>query len=170
MATARNAIPAYESDQLITCPTTSKVIWAGDFLVFSGNFVVPTALAAGNIDNVKASAAGIAREANIQYNSHGGQITASALKIMRGGMAWVSANFSGRPKLGVHAYPATTGSAVGAPTGLTGVAAKWGTAVPVAAGLGTASGVAVVVDWRSDGNGGTGEMLIALDLPRAGYY
>lgn len=160
--------PAFDHGPL-TAPTTAKVINVGDFLIYSGNFVVPTAMAAGNLDNAKASAAGIALENNITWDSFGNVITASALKYAVKGYFWVSANFSGQPKLGVPCFPATTGSAVGYPTGLTGVNAKWQTGVAVGAGLGTASGIGRIVGYRAAGNGGTGELLVQYPVWN-GYY
>ncbi len=160
--------PAFDHGPL-TAPATSIPINVGDYLVFSGQFVVPTALAGGNIAIAKASAAGIAMENSITWDSFGNIITASALEYAAEGYFWVSANFSGQPLLGLPVFPATTGSAVGYPTGLTGVGSKWQTGVSVGAGLGSASGVARIVKYRAAGNGGTGELLIQYPIPTP-YY
>lgn len=141
----------------------------GDFLIYSGQCVIPTAM--GALANVKASAAGIAIDSNPRYDSYGNTLNNSALRFIRGGVVRVSANFSGQPTLGTPVYPASTGSAVNAATGLTGVGATWGTAVPVANSANAlGSGVGIVVKWHNVGNGGTGEMDIYLPERAPDYY
>lgn len=103
-----------------------------DLLIFSGHFAIPTAMAAANAVAVKASAAGIAMEANPVYDSFGNAKQNTAMVVMRQGYMRVSAQFNASASaditLGHAVYPATTGSGVNAPTGLTGVGSQWMTA------------------------------------------
>jgi hypothetical protein len=106
----------------------------GDFLAFSGHWAVPTGIAADSSNAVaaRASAAGWALEANPVYDSFGNSKQNTALLYMRQGPQRVSALYnitaSANILLGTHIFPNTTGSAVNAPTGLTGVGAQWATA------------------------------------------
>lgn len=126
----------------------------GDYLIYSGLNVVPTAM--GTVGQVKASGVGIALEANPLYDSFGNEVQNTALLIGTQGVYRVSAyhniTASAEINLGTPLYPATTGSGVGAPTGLTGVGAQWGTAVKVANSANAiGSGVATVVGLHSLG-------------------
>lgn len=106
---------------------TALIINPGDYVAFSGQYVVA---AEDALSYWKNSGVGIALDRNPKYDEYGSQIINTAVLIARRGVFRVSANFSGQPNLGVLAYPMTTGSAVNAPTGLTGVGALWGTATP----------------------------------------
>lgn len=143
---------------------TTNVINPGDWVVWSGSGI---AAAEDAQAYYKASAAGIALDKNPTNDWAGRQVVNSALRIATHGLFQVSASFSGRPLLGVLAYPVTTGSGVNASTGVTGVGATWNTGVPAAVSGGTAvafvSGVAqVVASYPQSGLAGTGQLLIRL--------
>lgn len=151
--------------------SASGIINVGDYLAFSGNAVFPTNM--GHSAFWKASGAGIALESNPQYDMAGRIVTASALRYLREGSYRVTASFSGQPALGLGAVPASTGSGVAAPTGLSGIAATWNTAAKqtISGGTGVGgSGVAVVVAWYNSGPAGTGQMDIYMPAPRPDYY
>lgn len=147
------------------------VINPKDWLVWSGAKVVATN--AGHTAYWKASAAGIALEANPQYDMMGRIVTATALKFMREGIILATAAFSGQPTFGIGAYPASTGSGVAAPTGLSGIESTWQTGVKqtVSGGTGVGgSGVATVIGWRNSGPAGTGQLELLVLAPRSDYY
>lgn len=126
----------------------------GDYLIYSGHHVIPTAM--GTVGQVKASGVGIALEANPVYDSFGVTRQNTALLIGTQGVYRVSAyhnvTASAEITLGTPLYPATTGSGVAAPTGQTGVAAQWGTAVKVANSANAiGSGVVTVIGLHSLG-------------------
>lgn len=151
---------------------TTNVINPGDWVIFSGSGV---AAAEDAVAYYKASGAGIAMDRNPTTDAAGRTVVNSALLIATRGIFRVSASFSGRPLLGVLAYPVTTGSGVNAPTGLTGVAATWNTGAPAAVSGGTAvafvSGVAqVIASYPSLGPAGTGQLDIRVWPRNADYY
>lgn len=151
--------------------SASGVISVGDYLAFSGNAVFATNV--GHTAYWKASGAGIALESNPQYDMMGRIVTASALRYLREGTYRASASFSGQPALGNGVVPAATGSAVGAPTGLTGVGSTWNTAAKqtVSGGTGVGgSGIGVVINWINSGPAGTGQIEFYMPAPRPDYY
>lgn len=151
---------------------TTNVINPGDWVVFSGSGI---AAAEDAQAYMKASGAGIAMDKNPAYDNAGRAVVNSALVIATRGVFRVSAAFSGQVLNGVLAYPATTGSAVNASTGLTGVAATWQTAAPVrisanptgAPSLGVAQ---VIASYPTLGPAGTGQMDILLRSRLPDYY
>lgn len=164
--------PAVEDIQFGTANPVGTVN-VGDYLVFSGHNVVPTALAAGNAAAVRASGAGIALEASPRYDRYGATAVNTGLLYGRQGRFRVSAynniNASAGVTLGAAAYPATTGSGVNAPTGLTGLGAQWATAARVLASgatAGAALGLATVVGLTkiAGGYGATGSGVAQLDI------
>lgn len=168
---ARHDAPSVEDIQFGTGHAIGNVN-VGDFLVYSGHNVLPTAVAAANAAAVRASAAGIALEASPRYDHHGVTGENTGLLFARQGRFRVSAyhnvTASGNVTLGIPVYPATTGSGVNAPTGLTGLGAQWGTAAPVLAS-GTAApalGMARVVGVHkiANGYGATGSGVAQLDI------
>lgn len=151
---------------------TTNVINPGDWVVWSGSGV---AAAEDAQAWYKVSGAGIALDRNPTVDRAGRTVVNSALIIQTRGLFLVSASFSGRPLLGVHAYPVTTGSAVNVSTGLTGVASTWNTAVPIQISAnptgGTPSGVAqVIASYPGSGLAGTGQLLIRLAPPGPSWY
>lgn len=161
-----------DADITFATGTPSGVVNVGDWLVYSGQYVCPTY--AGGLAYWKASAAGVAIEANSAYDAAGRLVANTALRFVRQGIIRVSAAASGLIPLGLGAYPASTGSGVAAPTGATGVGATWQTGVKVSLSGSTAaggSGVATVVGLdMTRSNAGTGELDILLIAPRPDYY
>ncbi len=170
---ARQDTLAIEEIQFGTGNASGKIN-VGDYLVYSGHKIIPTALAAANAVAGRASGAGVALEASPKYDSRGVTADNTGLLFAREGRLRVSAfhNFtaSGDVTLGAAVYPATTGSGVNAPTGLTGVGAQWGTAARVhisanptgAPPLGI--GYVVGVNKIADGFGATGSGVAQLDI------
>lgn len=156
----------------IATGTPSGVINVGDWLVYSGQYVAPTY--AGGLAYWKASGAGVALEANSAYDAAGRLVANTALRFVREGVIRVSGACSGVVNLGLGAYPASTGSAVGGVTGLTGVGATWQTGVKqlVSGGTGAGgSGVAMVVGVdMTKANAGTGQWDVLLVPARPDYY
>lgn len=156
----------YRSDVSILTASATGTINPGDWLAYSGQFVISQfSGGAPGTAYWKASGAGIALESNPMIDIAGRNVLNSAMKYATEGMFRVSAAFSGEPTLGLGAYPVSTGSAVGAPTGLTGVGATWQTAQPVIASgatAGRAAPVATVVGSYNFANGGTGQLDIVL--------
>jgi hypothetical protein len=113
----------------------SGTINVGDFLIWSGSAVVPTAVAAAGARVGRASAAGIALESNPRYVAHGGTANNDSLVVLARGRIRASAadNLTaiGNVTYGTPVYPSTTGSGVASPTALSGVAGQWSTAAPV---------------------------------------
>lgn len=160
----------------------------GDYLIYSGHRIIPTAIAANlaNLAAVKASAVGVSLGANPVYDSHGVTKQNTALLYMRQGRFPVSAfnnmSASADVVLGTPVYPASTGSAVSYPTGMTGVGAQWATASKVSisgvvgsasasAAVAGAAGIATIVGVRQWGTGsGTTQLDILLEAVRPDYY
>lgn len=169
---AVSAIPAVPDSLFVTIHAsgTALEINPGDYVAWSGQHAIAVH---DGVPFWKASGIGIALDRNPVYDPAGRQVVNSALLVARRGTFWVSASFSGQPNLGVLAFPDTTGSGVGAPSGATGVGSTWGTANPVSVSGGTGAapvkGVAQVVGWRP-GVGGTGQLEIALWDRQADYY
>lgn len=156
----------YQADISIAIASATGNISIGDWLAYSGQFVVATN--SGHTAYWKTSGAGIALESNPVYDPAGRSIQNSALKHMWQGVAVVSASFSGQPTLGLGAYPDATGSGVYAPTGLTGLGATWNTAQvrSNSALSGTANpqqpAVATVIGSYDFSDGGTGKLIVRL--------
>lgn len=173
-ANAVSNIPMIKDDLYLygNANTTANVINPGDWVVWSGSGI---AAAEDAQAYYKVSGAGIALDRNPAYDNAGRLVVNSALIIATRGVFRVSANFSGQVLNGVLAFPDTTGSAVNAPTGLTGVAAKWNTANPVqisANPTGAPSkGVAqVIASYPALGLAGTGQMDIRLFRVGVDWY
>jgi hypothetical protein len=172
---ADSAVPVVYDDQYIVGhgSGTAFIVNPGDWLIFSGQYVISSSSA--TFAHWKASGAGIALDRNPAYDWAGRQVVNSAIGIATRGLFRVSANFSGLVNLGVLACPNTTGSGVGAPSGVTGVGAMWVTATPVTVSGGTAAapvpGVAQVIgSYPSLGVAGTGQLDIRLWPRNADYY
>lgn len=171
---AQSSIPVYSDDLYVVgdASGTALVINPGDYVAFSGNYIVA---AEDALAYWKASGLGVALDANPAYDPFGRQIVNSAIVVATRGVFRVTANFSGQPKLGVVAFPDTTGSAVAAPSGVTGMAAKWNTANPSLVSGGTAAnagkGVAQVVAWYgANAVAGTGQMDVRLWSRTSDWY
>lgn len=163
-------------DYAIQTASGTGVINVGDWLYYSGHFVLPgTAFTVAN----KASGAGIAIESNPQYDSFGNIVTATALQYGVAGVYRVSARSGAAAwTLGQPCYPSATGSGVAAPTGATGLGALWdqcakaqvstakagGTGAQISHG----SGVAIIVGVKT-GAAGSAELDILLQPPRPDY-
>jgi hypothetical protein len=173
--TALSGVPGmpYRTDTTILTASATGTINQGDWLAYSGQFVLAQfSGAAPGTAYWKASGAGIALESNPLIDIAGRQVQNSGMKYLREGMLRVTAAFSGQPTLGLGAYPVTTGSGLAAPTGQTGIGATWQTAQPALISGGTAgraAPVALVVGSLNFGNAGTGEMDIVL-VPLAPDY
>lgn len=151
---------------------TTNIINPGDYVAWSGSGIMATEDANAWY---KVSGAGIALDRNPAIDNAGRSVVNSALIIQTRGLFLVSASFSGRPLLGVHAYPVTTGSGVNVATGVTGVASTWNTATPIQISAnptgGSPSGVAqVIASYPSSGLAGTGQLLIRLMPPGPSWY
>lgn len=166
--TALSGVPGvpFRNDVTILTASATGTINPGDWLCYSGQFVIAQfSGAAPGTAYWKASGAGVALDSNPMIDWRGRSVLNSAMKYMREGMLRVSAAFSGEPPLGLGAYPVSTGSAVGNPTGMTGVGATWQTAQPVIASgatAGRAAPVATVVGSLNFSNAGTGQLDIVL--------
>lgn len=156
----------YRFDTTILTASATGTINVGDWLAYSGQFVISQfSGAAPGTAYWKASGAGIALESNPMIDWAGRSVLNSGMKYMTEGIFRVSAAFSGEPALGLGAYPVSTGSAVNGVTGMTGVGATWQTAQPVIASgatAGRAAPVATVVGSLNFSNGGTGQLDIHL--------
>lgn len=168
------SIPVYSDDLYIVgnASGTALPINPGDYVAFSGNYIAAVEDAQAYW---KASGVGIALDANPAYDVFGRQIVNTALVVATRGVFRVTAAFSGQVLLGNIAFPATTGSAVNAPSGVTGVGATWGTAAPAAVSGGTAAnagkGVAQVVAWYgANAVAGTGQMDVRLWGRTSDFY
>lgn len=170
---AVSGIPATPDGQYVVMPATgtAQIINPGDLVIASGNYVVA---GSANAAGAKASAIGIAVTRNPAFDWAGRQVINSAVVIARHGVFRVSANFSGRPLLGVLAGPDATGSAVNAASGQTGLGATWNTATPVSVSGGTAAApvfaIAQVINWYNSGPAGTGQMDVVVWDRNADYY
>lgn len=166
--TAISGVPGtpYRSDTTILTASATGTINVGDWLCYSGQFVISQfSGGAPGTAYWKASGAGIALESNPMIDIAGRSVLNSGMKYLTEGMLRVTAAFSGIPGLGLGAYPVSTGSAVGGVTGLTGVGATWQTAQPVLASgatAGRAAPVATVVGASNFSNAGTGELDILI--------
>lgn len=166
--TVISAVPAvpYQEDVTYAQASATGTINPGDWVAYSGQFVVATN--SGHTAYWKTSGAGVAIDSNPLYDQFGNSVLNSAMRILVEGMVWQTAAFSGQPTLGLGAYPLTTGSGVAAPTGRSGVGATWQTAQVIngSAYSGTANAqrapVATVIASRNFSNAGTGEMLVRL--------
>lgn len=152
--------------------TTTNIINPGDWVVLSGSGIAAAEDAQAYF---KVSGLGIALDRNPATDNAGRSVVNSALIVATRGIFRVSASFSGEVLNGVHAYPVTTGSAVNAPTGLTGVAATWNTGAPRSISANPtgalALGVAQVINSYPElGLAGTGQMDILLRSHLPDYY
>lgn len=166
--------PMVSDDMYVTgnANATTNIINPGDWVILSGSGIAAAEDAQAYF---KVSGLGIALDRNPAYDNAGRSVVNSGLIVATRGIFRVSAAFSGEVLNGVHAYPATTGSAVNAPTGLTGLAATWLTGVPRqisanptgAPALGVAQ---VIASYPELGVAGTGQMDILLRSHLADYY
>lgn len=156
----------YRTDASILTASGTGTINVGDWLCYSGQFVIAQfSGAAPGTAYWKASGAGVALESNPMIDVAGRSVLNTGLKYLREGMLRVSAAYSGEATLGLGVYPVSTGSAVGGVTGLTGVGATWQTAQPVIASgatAGRAAPVATLVGTLNYSNAGTGQLDIVL--------
>jgi hypothetical protein len=159
----------YQDDIRYAQASATGTINPGDWLAYSGSFVL--AQFSGNAPGTaywKTSGAGMAIDSNPVYDQYGNSVLNSAMRILVEGTVWVTGAASGVPLLGMGAYPVSTGSGVGAPTGKTGVGATWQTAQVIngSAYSGTANAqrapVGTVLAGRNFSNAGTGEWLVRL--------
>ena len=152
--------------------STTNVINPGDWVIASGTGIAAAEDAQAYF---KASGLGVALDRNPAHDWAGRAVVNSALVIATRGQFRVSAAFSGKVLNGVLAYPVTTGSAVNASTGLTGLAATWQTAAPVrisanptgAPSLGVTQ---VIASYPELGVAGTGQMDVLLRSRLPDYY
>lgn len=168
-----SGVPAVLDDMYVVANpcTTATAINPGDYVSWSGSGIVPSS---DDLAYWKVSGIGIAMDRNPAYDWAGRAVVNSALLIATRGLFRVSAAFSGQPDYGQLAYPDTTGSAVAAASGVTGLASTWNTASPVTVSGATAvvpvKGVAQVINWYNSGPAGTGQMDIRLWPRNADYY
>lgn len=140
----------------------------GDWLFYSGQFVLAGYSGLASTAYYKTSGAGVAMESNPVLDPAGRSIQNSAMKVLVEGILVVSANASGQPALGLGAFPVASGSGVAGTTGLTGLGATWQTAQVFngSALSGTANGqaaaVATVIGFQNPSNAGTGEYILRL--------
>lgn len=170
---AVSGIPVRDSQYITVHPSgTALVVNPGDYIIYSGNFVIATAFAGAA---AKASGLGIAMDRNPAFDWAGRQVVNSALLVATHGVFRVSGGASGALLLGVVAYPNATGSGVNAASGVTGMAATWQTAAPTnisanptgAPNLGVAQ---VIACFPALGAAGTGQWDIRLWPRNADYY
>lgn len=172
--TAKSAAPAlpWMSDYSIITGYATGTISVGDWLAFSGSKVVNTN--SGHTAYWKASGAGVALDASPVYDSYGRTAQNTAMRILRQGVLRVTGAQSGTPTLGLGAFPVSTGSAVGYPTGVTGVGATWTALAPVAHSSNPTATIASPVGYiiGADLVGGQSAQLDVLLVPNfmAGYY
>jgi hypothetical protein len=126
---ANSGIPVISDDMYIPvhCSGTALVVNPGDYIIYSGDYAIATAFAS---NAAKASGLGIATQRNPAYDWAGRPVVNSALIVATRGVFRVTGAASGQVKLGVVAYPVTTGSGVNAASGTTGVGSTWQTAAP----------------------------------------
>lgn len=173
-ANAVSAIPVNADDSYVVgnaCSTTN-VINPGDWVVWSGTGI---AAAEDAQAYMKSSGAGVAMDRNPAKDWAGRDVVNSALLIARHPIMRVTAAFSGQALNGVHVYPATTGSAVQAASGVTGAAATWQTAAPVRISANPTGAPSLAVGqliacYPALGPAGTGQLDIVIWPPRADYY
>lgn len=174
--TAKGAVSAVltQDDRYVTVHAsgTAFEINPGDYVAFSGFWAVA---ANTGVAGWKASGIGIALDRNPAYDWAGRQVVNSALLVATHGVFRVSAHFSGQPLMGTIVIPATTGSAVNAPSGVTGVGAFWNTGAPlllsgVTAAAAAQIGVAQVIGFYNSGPAGTGQLDIRLWPRNADYF
>ena len=170
---AVSGIPVYDDlIVLVNASGTALEVNPGDYVSFSGFWAHATH---DGVAWFKASGIGIALDRNPAYDWAGRQVVNSALQVQTHGIFHVSAAFSGHPLHGVLAFPDMTGSAVNAPSGVTGLSTIWNTAAPVNISGSTAAapskGVAQVIAWNGPSDSFvTGEMDIRLWPRAADYY
>lgn len=150
---------------------TALEVNPGDYVAYSAYYGIAVN---DGVGSWKASGVGIAVDRNPRTDEYGNKVINTALVVARYGVFRVSASFSGKPLFGVVAFPDTTGSAVNAPTGLTGVGSTWGTGTPVSVSGGTGAapvaGVAQVIGYYNSGPAGTGQLDVVLWDRNADYY
>lgn len=166
--------PMVANDTYVTgnANATTNVINPGDWVILSGSGIAAAEDAQAYF---KVSGLGIALDRNPAYDNAGRAVVNSGLIVATRGIFRVSASFSGEVLNGVLAYPVTTGSAVNAPTGLTGLGATWNTAAPVQISAnptgGPSRGVAqVIASYPELGAAGTGQMDILLRSNLVDWY
>lgn len=166
-------MPVTDDTYIVVNPSgTAFIVNPGDYMIASGNYWIPTAIANAG---AKSSGLGIALTRNPAYDWAGRQVINSAVVVNTHGVFRVSAAFSGQPKAGVLAYPTTTGSGVNAPSGQTGLGATWQTAAPtqISANPTAAPNLAVaqVIAWYGDAAvAGTGQMDVRLFSNNPSYF
>lgn len=152
-------------------PISGTVVNVGDWLAYSGSAVFATN--AGHSAFWKASGAGVAMESNPTYDWGGRPVQNTALRFVREGVLRVTGAFSGAPALGQGLYPVSTGSGVASQTGLSGIGSTWQTGIKLSVSGGTGvggSGVGLLIGYRANGNGGTGELDVLIAPPRPDFY
>jgi hypothetical protein len=170
---ATSGIPTHHMEPYVEIDAsgTAFEVNPGDYVSWSANYAIASH---NGVAYMKASGVGIALERNPAYDWAGRQVVNSALLVATEGIFRVSAAFSGQPLFGVNALPDMTGSAVNAPSALTGLGAVWNTAVPVTVSGATAAApgfsVAQVVGWYDSGPAGTGQLDIRLWNRNCDYY
>lgn len=170
---AQAAVPLYFDDRFFIAHAsgTANIINPGDWVAFSGQYIV-----ASQVGDAfwKASGIGVALDPNPVYDQYGRPQINSGVLVLTRGILRASAAFSGQPNLGVIAHPASTGSGLTSPSGVTGVGATWQTALPSTVSGGTAAnagrGVGRVIAWYNSGIAGTGQLDILLPGVRGDFY
>jgi hypothetical protein len=120
----------------------TTIITKGDWCAFSGSVVVPAASGSVPVTQIYLySAAGMALDNNPTYDDQGVAINNTGFRVLRQGLARVTAALSataGTIALGAPAFPISTGSGIVGQTGRTGLGALWSTGLPPV--LATAAG------------------------------
>jgi len=176
--TGLNAILApflYDDAVVPVSASGVRLMTPGDWVAASAQWGinVPDGALAANAG--KASALGMAIQANPAYDPLARAINNTAFAVITRFVARVTASASGSARtipIGSHCYPASTGSGVvGSVTGATGVGAQWLTAPPVgiSAAIGAltgtvASGVGQVIAHPVGGDSGVGQIDVRVNL------
>jgi len=133
MSTAVQGNPQlFQDDQIIVGKCTgTTVITKGDWLQFSGGFLINLVAAVG-LTGLRASAAGVALDNHPVYDPLGRSMENTAMPVLTHGVLRVSggsaASLTGAPTLGSNIFPAATASGIVGQTGATGIGGLWFTA------------------------------------------
>jgi|WetSurMetagenome_2_1015567.scaffolds.fasta_scaffold145970_2 hypothetical protein len=163
MATAIVGNPQlFQDDQIIYGKCTgTTVITKGDWLQFSGGFLINLVAAVG-LTGLRASAVGVALDNHPVYDPLGRSMENTAMPVLTHGVMRVSGgtavSFTGAPTLGSNVFPAATASGIVGVTGGTGIGGIWQTAAQVsttgsgAAAWTQASGVGKLINIAKSGD------------------
>jgi hypothetical protein len=152
----------FQDDQIIYGKCTgTTIITKGDWLQFSGGFLINLVAAVG-LTGLRASAVGVALDNHPVYDPLGRSMENTAMPVLTHGVMRVSGgtavSFTGAPTLGSNVFPAATASGMVGVTGGTGIGGIWQTAAQVsttgsgAAAWTQASGVGKLINIAKSGD------------------